>query len=338
MFTRYDDVLAVSKDWQTFSSELGGTSLQDLTPEELEARRSMIDTDPPPHTRMRALVNKGFTPRVVNTYEERIRGLARGILEAAFAQDEFDWVDAVAAEIPMWVFSEIMGLPVEDRKLIIELGDKILGNTDPEVVGPENVAEVALKDPELRKLPFSSPFSLDLIEYGRQLGEKRRRDPRDDITTKLVESELDGSRLSEQEFGVMFILLTTAGQRDDATHHLARPPRPADASGRDAAADRRPVARLDGGRRAPAAGASGAPLPPHRDEGRRHARAAHQAGRQGDDLVRRRELRRRRSSPTRTGSTWGGRRTVTSRSASAGRTSASACTSRSSRSRSGSRR
>jgi cytochrome P450 len=215
--TRYDDVLHVSKDWQTFSSELGGTSLQDLTPEELEARRSMIDTDPPPHTRLRALVNKGFTPRVVNTYEERIRGLARDILSRAVAEDEFDWVHSVAEEIPMWVFSDIMGLPVDDRKLIIELGDKILGNTDPEVVGPENVAEVALKDPELRKLPFSSPFSLDLIEYGRQLGEKRRRDPRDDITTKLVEAEIDGSRLSEQEFGVMFILLTTAG--NETTRH-----------------------------------------------------------------------------------------------------------------------
>jgi cytochrome P450 len=210
-------VLHVSKDWQTFSSELGGTSLQDLTPEELEARRSMIDTDPPPHTRLRALVNKGFTPRVVNTYEERIRGLARDILSRAVAEDEFDWVHSVAEEIPMWVFSDIMGLPVDDRKLIIELGDKILGNTDPEVVGPENVAEVALKDPELRKLPFSSPFSLDLIEYGRQLGEKRRRDPRDDITTKLVEAEIDGSRLSEQEFGVMFILLTTAG--NETTRH-----------------------------------------------------------------------------------------------------------------------
>ena len=216
-FTRYDDVLQVSKDWQLFSSELGGTSLQDLTPEELEARKSMIDTDPPPHTRMRALVNKGFTPRVVNTYEERIRGLARGILEAAFEQDEFDWVEAVAAEIPMWVFSEIMGLPVEDRRLIIELGDKILGNTDPDVVGEENVAERALRDPELRKLPFSSPFSLDLIEYGRKLGQARRSEPREDITTKLVEAELDGSRLSEQEFGTMFILLTTAG--NETTRH-----------------------------------------------------------------------------------------------------------------------
>ena len=66
--TRYEDVVRVAKEWETFSSELGGTSLQDLTPEELAARRSMIDTDPPPHTRMRALVNKGFTPRVVNAY------------------------------------------------------------------------------------------------------------------------------------------------------------------------------------------------------------------------------------------------------------------------------
>jgi cytochrome P450/nitrite reductase/ring-hydroxylating ferredoxin subunit len=215
--TRYDDVVQVSKDWQTFSSELGGTSLQDLTPEELEARKSMIDTDPPPHTRMRAIVNKGFTPRVINTYEERIRALARGILEQAFEHDELDFVESVAAEIPMWVFSEIMGLPVEDRRLIIELGDKILGNTDPDVVGAENVVERALRDPKLRMLPFSSPFSLDLIEYGRELGEARRREPRDDITTRLVEAELDGSRLSEQEFGTFFILLTTAG--NETTRH-----------------------------------------------------------------------------------------------------------------------
>jgi cytochrome P450/nitrite reductase/ring-hydroxylating ferredoxin subunit len=217
VLSRYEDVVRVAKEWETFSSELGGTSLQDLTPEELAARRSMIDTDPPPHTRMRALVNKGFTPRVVNAYEERIRGLARDIIERAVERGEFDWVESVAAELPMWVFSEIMGLPVEDRRLIIELGDKILGNTDPEVVGEEYVAERALRDPELRKLPFSSPFSLDLIEYGRALGEARRRDPRDDITTKLVEAELDGSRLSEQEFGTMFILLTTAG--NETTRH-----------------------------------------------------------------------------------------------------------------------
>ena len=217
VFTRYDDIVQVSKDWGTYSSEVGGTSLQDLTPEEIEARKSMLDTDPPAHTRLRAIVNKGFTPRVVDTYEGRIRALARGILEQAFAHDELDWVADVAAEIPMWVFSEIMGLPVEDRRLLIELGDKLLGNSDPDVVGEDNVAERALSDPELRKLPFSSPFAADLIEYGSRLGEARRREPRDDITTRLVEAEVDGSKLSEREFGVFFILLTTAG--NETTRH-----------------------------------------------------------------------------------------------------------------------
>ena len=86
-FTRYDDIVAVSKDHETYSSEAGGTSLQDLTPEEVELRKSMIDTDPPRHTRLRAIVNQGFTPKVVNAYEERIRGLAREILARAFERE-----------------------------------------------------------------------------------------------------------------------------------------------------------------------------------------------------------------------------------------------------------
>ena len=217
-FTRYDDVVAVSKDWETFSSEVGGTSMQDLTPDEIEARKSMIDTDPPAHTRLRAIVNKGFTPRVVNAYEERIRELARGILAQAFEQPELDWVEDVASEIPMWVFSEIMGLPVEDRRRLIELGDRLLGNTDPEVMGGEEfTSDVSAPHPEYRLLPFSSPYAADLIEYGRALGEARRAEPRDDVTTRLVEAEVDGERLDEREFGVFFILLTTAG--NETTRH-----------------------------------------------------------------------------------------------------------------------
>ncbi|MEI7759770.1 MAG: cytochrome P450 [Thermoleophilia bacterium] len=217
VFTRYDDIVQVSKEWETYSSETGGTSLEDLTREEILARKSMIDTDPPAQTRLRDLVNKGFTPRIVNSYEERIRGLAGGILAKAFERDAFDWVEDVAAEIPMWVFSEIMGLPIEDRQLLIELGDKLLGNTDPEVVGAQNVLELASNDAANRLLPFSSPFAPELIAYGCRLGAARRADPRDDITTHLVEAEIDGSRLSEQEFGLFFILLTSAG--NETTRH-----------------------------------------------------------------------------------------------------------------------
>jgi cytochrome P450/nitrite reductase/ring-hydroxylating ferredoxin subunit len=217
VFTRYDDIVTVSKDYGTYSSETGGTSLEDLEPDQVEARKSMLDTDPPAHTRLRALVNQGFTPRVLRAYEDSIRAIARRVLDDAFALGEFDWVESVASEIPMVVFSRIMGLPLEDRRLLIELGDKLLGNTDPEVVGAENVHERTRLDPRTRLLPFSSPFALDLIEYGRQLGEARRAEPREDITTRLVQAEVDGSRLDEREFGVFFILLTTAG--NETTRH-----------------------------------------------------------------------------------------------------------------------
>ena len=252
----------------------------------------------------------GFHPRVVNAYEERIRGLARGILATAFEQDAFDWVESVAAELPMWVFSEIMGLPVEDRRLIIELGDKILGNTDPEVVGEGERGRAGAAGRGAAQASLSSPFSLDLIEYGRALGERRRADPRDDITTKLVEAELDGSRLSEQEFGVMFILLTTAGNETTrhtislGLHDLLTHP---DELRR--LVDDPSLAGTAADELAPRAPRT--PLPPHRDAGRGDARPADQGGGRGGRSGTPRRTTTRRSSPTRTGSTWGGRRTGT---------------------------
>ena len=75
--TRYEDVVAATKDYETFSSARGGTSLMDLTPEQVEARMSMLDADPPYHTRLRSIVNKAFTPRAISAYEGRIRELVR---------------------------------------------------------------------------------------------------------------------------------------------------------------------------------------------------------------------------------------------------------------------
>ena len=96
--TRYDDVVAASKDWETFSSARGGTSLMDLTPEQVEARMSMLDADPPYHTRLRSIVNKAFTPRAISAYEGRIRELVREILDRAFQQEAFDYVAEVSME------------------------------------------------------------------------------------------------------------------------------------------------------------------------------------------------------------------------------------------------
>ncbi len=213
--TRYDDVLAASKDYETFSSEVGGTSLMDLTPEQVESRKSMLDTDPPRHTRLRNIVNKGFTPRAVNVYEERIRRLFREILDEAFARDEIDFVEDVAVELPMRILCELMGTPVEDRRYLVDLGNRMLGNTDPDHAGEFTAGEADLS--RYAHLPFSSPAALEMFDYADRLAAERRREPREDLTTKLIEADIDGDRLSEHEFKLFFLLLVTAG--NETTRH-----------------------------------------------------------------------------------------------------------------------
>lgn len=208
--TRYDDIGTVHRDWETFSSETGGTSLQDLQPDEIEARKSMIDMDPPRHNQLRALIAKGFTPRAVRAYEQKIRELIDGILDDALPMGELDFVEHVAAELPMRVFAEMLGAPQEDRRHLVELGDKLLGATDPEFAVPEDVEK-------WRHLPFSSPASLEMFDYGRGLAAERRAHPRDDIVTKLVQAEIDGEPLTQREFDVYFLLLATAG--NETTRH-----------------------------------------------------------------------------------------------------------------------
>jgi cytochrome P450 len=214
--TRYEDVVAATKDYETFSSARGGTSLMDLTPEQVEARMSMLDADPPYHTRLRSIVNKAFTPRAISAYEERIRELVREILEQALQRDEFDYVAEVSMETPMWVLCEIMGTPPEDRRHLIALGDAMLGNTDPDLAGEYTFGQTDLS--EYANLPFSSPAALEMFEYGHRLADERRRVPRDDITTRLLEAEVDGDRLSEHEFDLFFLLLVTAG--NETTRHV----------------------------------------------------------------------------------------------------------------------
>jgi cytochrome P450 len=213
--TRYEDVIAMSKDWESFSNARGGTSLMDLTPEQVEARMSMLDADPPYHTRLRSIVNKAFTPRAILAYEDRIRELIREILGRAFEQQEFDYIEQVSMETPMWVLCDIMGTPVSDRRKIIELGDAMLGNTDPDVAGEFVHGQADLSD--YAHLPFSSPAALEMFEYASALAAARRKSPREDITTRLLEAEVDGDRLSEHEFNLFFLLLITAG--NETTRH-----------------------------------------------------------------------------------------------------------------------
>jgi cytochrome P450 len=209
--TRHADITAIAKDWRTFSSELGGTSLQDLEPEELEIRKSMLDMDPPPHNALRAIVNRDFTPRAVRVFTERIRELFDGVLDEALEAGEIEFVEEVAAKLPMRVFAEILGAPEGDHRYLVELGDRMLGQDDPEYAIDPEVAEAN------RHLPFSNPAALEMFEYGRKLADERRECPRDDIVTKLVEAEIDGCPLSQREYDNYFLLLAVAG--NETTRH-----------------------------------------------------------------------------------------------------------------------
>jgi cytochrome P450 len=209
--TRHADITAAAKDWRTFSSELGGTSLQDLEPDQLEARKSMIDMDPPPHNALRAIVNRDFTPRAVRVFTERIRELFDKVLDDALSKGEVEFVEEVAANLPMRVFAEMLGAPEEDHRLLVDIGDRMLGQDDPEYAIDPEVAKAN------RHLPFSNPAALEMFEYGRKLAAERRACPRDDIVTKLVEAEIDGCPLTEHEYDVYFLLLAVAG--NETTRH-----------------------------------------------------------------------------------------------------------------------
>jgi cytochrome P450 len=206
--TRHDDLVAVHKDTKTFSSETGATALEDLAPDAIEARKSMIDTDPPRHTRLRALVNREFTPRAVAAYENLLRELTRVILDEALPLGEFDFVEHVAAPLPIQVLCRILGVPPEDNLLLIDWGDRMIGSTDPAM------SDMSYEHPDsdaYRLLPFRSPAAVELWRYGHGIAEQRRTEPEDDIVSKLVHAEIDGERLTAREFDVMFLLLVVAG-------------------------------------------------------------------------------------------------------------------------------
>jgi cytochrome P450 len=208
--TRYHDIRHVHRNWELYSSEIGGTSLEDLEPQYIEARKSMIDMDPPRHDQLRGLINRRFTPRAVGVWRDQVRKVTREVLDRALPMGEFDFVAEISSEIPMQVFAEILGIPLQERRVIIDIGDRLLGNQDPEY----KVAD----DDAHRHLPFSSPAALEMFEFGRRLAAERRKKPADDIITQLAFEPL-----TQQEFDVYFVLLATAGNettRHTITHGL----------------------------------------------------------------------------------------------------------------------
>ncbi len=198
--SRHKDLVTVNRDTATFSSEAGGTSI--LTPDEMEGDAGgtdprgllMLYMDPPKHTRYRLLVNKGFTPRMIGLIEQYLKHRAILIVDNIIERGSCDFVDDLAAELPLQAIAEIMGVPQEERRMLFDWSNRMIGMDDPEYAGEDGAAA-----------------SIELFMYSNDLAKKRRDDPRDDIVTKLINAEVDGDKLSEIEFDMFMMLLTVAG-------------------------------------------------------------------------------------------------------------------------------
>jgi cytochrome P450 len=209
VITRYDDVLAVVRDPGTFSSEVGGSATIENLPEDvLDARRNFLEFDPPKHGRYRRLISTSFTPGAVAQYEEWLRALVSHLLDRVCDGEEFDLIHELAAPIPIRVLARVLGLPDQLLPRLVELGDRLLVDTDPEIVGD---AAYHGERPEDRYKPFGSPWAEELCALGRQFYADRRAAPRDDVLTRIAAAELDGCPLSERNLDNTFALLIVAG-------------------------------------------------------------------------------------------------------------------------------
>ncbi len=197
--TTADDVHAVSRDWETYSSEIGGITAVSESVMPLELTQAMfIGMDPPKHDRLKALFQRGFTPKRIADHEDEIRAITVGVLDRLAGRDECDLVTDVAQPVVSRVIGSFMGISPDDDAIWARLMNEMLGAGDPDL-NPEGVQAVMERDvPEL------------FARCQRLIAERRER-PTDDLTSVLTHAEIDGSKLEEHEIVMGFFLLMAAG-------------------------------------------------------------------------------------------------------------------------------
>ncbi|OHV35312.1 MULTISPECIES: cytochrome P450 [Pseudofrankia] len=204
--TRHADIVRISSEPGTFSSARGATSIPDLPPEFLEFFGGMINLDAPRHHRLRRIVSRAFTPRIIAQTEQDIAAIARAIVDDLVAKGPGDFVSRVAARLPLEVICRMMGLPQERYGDVFRCTNVILGSGDPDYV-PEGADIVAA-------LLGAGAELADLLN---QEATRRRTAPTDDLTTALALAEVDGERLDNSEIASFFILLLVAGNETTRT-------------------------------------------------------------------------------------------------------------------------
>jgi len=205
--TRFDDVWRASRSPETFISGKG-VNIGDMPVEISEFFGSMIAMDAPRHSKLRGIVQRAFTPRHIAKIEDVISQKATEIVDDVATEGEVDFVTQIAAQLPLQVICDMMGIPASSYQRVFELTNIILGVGDPEFA---------------QTLEELMAAAMELYQTAMELGEARLADPADDLTSALMHAEVDGERITTQEFGSFFILLVVAGNettRNAISHEM----------------------------------------------------------------------------------------------------------------------
>jgi cytochrome P450 len=197
--TRHADVLEVSRRADLFCSGQG-SQIGDMPQNFNEFFGSMINMDDPAHGRLRRIVSRGFTPRMLGNLEEHVQRAAAGVVDRVIDRGECDFVTDVAAPLPLQIICDMMGIPESQHEFVFDRTNVILGAGDPEYV-PEGADIIAAL----------LQAGADLAGLMGDLARSRAKHPTDDLTSKLLDAELDGGRLTDAELGSFFVLLVVAG-------------------------------------------------------------------------------------------------------------------------------
>jgi len=213
--TKYRDIWAVDRDTETFTSEKF-VNLEEVDDDLMDIRRSILETDGKRHLVLRQLIAREFSPRnLMKNYEGFLRELTKQTVDEALSATEFDFVEKISADFPIQVLARLLDVPLEDTGQLIAWGNEMVGNTDPEFI------EHTIDSPESEKykhLPFRSPTTQDVFDYGRALRDRRRGGDGTDLISQLANKlPGDGVPMTDKDFDNYFLLLVIAG--NETTRH-----------------------------------------------------------------------------------------------------------------------
>ena len=213
--TKYEDIDAVDRDPETFTSTKY-VNLEEVDDDLMDLRRSMLETDGLRHRALRKLIQREFSQGpLTRKYEEFLRGLTKVTVDNALQNKEFDFVEKVSADFPINVLVRLLDVPVSDTGMLINWGNQMVANTDPDYT------DHLITDPDsdkYRHLPFRSPAALEAFEYGRELAKRRKGGDGTDLISILANrTPEDGEPLSASDFDNYFLLLVIAG--NETTRH-----------------------------------------------------------------------------------------------------------------------